>query len=71
MMDSPIIPCTWNLPEGHESVAAFATAMEALDHGQQLVRDGAPGKFYITDRRGAYELIRHQVSTPDSPTERT
>lgn len=58
-MDDAITPTTWRLPEGHESVAAFGSEIEAVAHGQKLVRDGTDGYFYVTNRRGAYEVIRH------------
>ncbi|QOT71920.1 hypothetical protein H5V43_01715 [Sphingobium fuliginis] len=58
-----IIPATWKLPEGHFSVAAFATAEEARQHVQMDLVNRADGKFafYLTDKRGAWEVIRYPI----------
>ena len=50
---------TWNLPQGHTSVGAFATVEEAQNAARARVGDGAA--YYVMDKRGAWEVIRYNV----------
>ncbi len=60
MMDAAIEPATWQLPHGHKSVAAFATKDEASAHARELVSESSNRHaFYLTDLRGAWEVIRY------------
>ena len=58
-----ITPASWKLPEGHQSVAAFATEAEARKHAQMDLVNRADGKFayYLTDKRGAWEVVRYPI----------
>lgn len=58
-----IIPATWKLPECHTSVSVWATREEA----EQWARDNIDGArsiclaYYLTDKRGAWEVIAYPV----------
>ena len=56
-----IIDASWKLPEGHESVGAYATEDEARHHAQMDLVKRADGKFayYLSSKRGAWEVIRY------------
>jgi len=56
-----ITEANWKLPDGHESVAAFASLHEAEAEARSLLRAGGNGerRFYITNKRGAFEVIRY------------
>lgn len=65
MSEPPFTEANWRLPEGHESVGAFATKMEAQAEGQRLVQAGcAPYVLYLSDKRGAWEVIRFVPTAP-------
>ena len=52
-------PATWNVPPGHKSVAAFASEHEAREQAARLCRDGLGLRYYLTDKRGAWEVISY------------
>ncbi len=58
----PVKPATWKLPEGHEAMAAFATVEEAQDCARGLygTLGGMNWRYYVMDKRGAWEVIRHR-----------
>lgn len=58
-----IVPATWKLPEGHQSIAAFASEDEARCHAQMAVVNRDDGKFayYLSNKRGAWEVIRYPI----------
>lgn len=63
-MDRPALkPATWRLPEGHESVGAYATQKDATAAAQEMARtiDYYRWCLYIMDKRGAWEIIRFPV----------
>lgn len=48
------------LPEGHEAVAVFLSKDEAREEARRLLYiSPRPYRFYIQDRRGAWEVIRY------------
>lgn len=65
-MSEGIREATWRLPEGHESVGAFASREEAHTAAQGMVRSHHPPgwTFYISSKRGAWEVIRQPL--PDT-----
>lgn len=59
-MGQSIIKATWQIPKDHRAVAAFPTKEEASEHCRSLVEQ-CEGRhaFYLTDLRGAWEVIRY------------
>lgn len=56
-----ITEATWKLPEGHKSVAAHASEADARAVAQMLVpRAPKDIRYYITDKRGAWEVIQYR-----------
>lgn len=60
MIRPPFIDATWKLPEGHESVGAYVHQNEAVQAAQEMAF-GEDGRFYIMDKRGAWEIIRYSA----------
>lgn len=59
-MEQSIIKATWQLPKDHRAVAAFATKGEASEYCRTLVAEfGDRQAYYLTDLRGAWEVIRY------------
>ena len=66
-MSELVIDATWKLPEGHESVGAYATLTEATLHARHLVEKDRAHAFYMMDKRGAAEVIRYPRVKPSHP----
>jgi len=50
---------SWRLPEGHERVAVFATQPEAVEDARARVHaDSGQHFYYLSNKRGAWEVIR-------------
>jgi hypothetical protein len=53
----------WTLPFGHESVGAFVTQEEAAACARSVMHLNAEWAFYLSDKRGAWEVIRYPRQT--------
>lgn len=51
---------TWELPEGHERLSAFASLEEAQNDARQRIRADSSFFYYLSDKRGAFEVIRYR-----------
>jgi hypothetical protein len=57
-MSESVRASTWRLPEGHEAVSAWATQEEAeIDARRRIAFAGRGLLYYITDKRGSWEVI--------------
>lgn len=53
------IPASATLPDGHKSIAVFATEDEAVSYARELLRRDHSHRYYLMDKRGAWEVIRY------------
>jgi hypothetical protein len=54
-----ITSTTWQVPEGHQHVAAFSTQHEAVEHARvEVAQHGDEWVYYLSDKRGSWEIFR-------------